>query len=138
MNLNILKFGALLACLAAPVAAHAQGVIGGAANGAEQGNEAAGPLGAVVGGAAGAVIGGIDGLLGIDQRPRFRQYVVTQNRPSYQYRETVGVGVVLPQSGVEYYDVPEEYGTRGYQYTIINGQTVLIDRRSRKIVQILD
>ena len=138
MKHNVLKYGALLLCLAAPISANAQGVLGGAANGAEEGNEAAGPLGAVVGGAAGAVVGGIDGLLGIEQRPRFRQYVVTQHRHSYQYQDQIGLGVILPPSGIDYYDVPEEYGARGYQYTVVNGQTVLIDRRSRKIVQIID
>ena len=138
MTNKLLTYGALLMCLAAPISASAQGIIGGAANGAEKGNDAAGPVGAIVGGAVGAVTGGIDGLLGLNQRPRFREYVVTQHRPSYAFQENVGVGIILPPTGVEYYDVPMEYGAQGYQYTIVNGQTVLIERRSRKIVQIID
>ena len=35
------------------------------------------------------VVGGVAGVLGVDERPRFRSYVVEQRRPSYQYREDV-------------------------------------------------
>jgi hypothetical protein len=108
MIINMLKFGAVLLSLSllAPIGAQAQGVVGGAANGADQGNAVAGPVGAVVGG----VTGGVDGLLGIDQRPRFRDYVVREHHPSYQYSEAVRTGAVLPMDGVVYYDVPPEYG----------------------------
>ena len=61
-----------LAFLALSGAAVAQGVIRGAAEGSREGNHAAGPVGAVVGGVAGAVGGGAAGLIGVDQRPRFR------------------------------------------------------------------
>lgn len=67
---------ATIAFIALTGVAAAQGVIGGAAEGAHDGNRAAGPAGAVVGGAAGAVVGGVAGLLGVDQRPRFRDYAV--------------------------------------------------------------
>jgi hypothetical protein len=67
------------------------------------------PAGAVVGG----VSGGIDGLLGIDQRPRFRYYARREQRPSYQYQEEVREGAILPQGGLEYYEVPPEHGVRG-------------------------
>lgn len=59
----------------------------------------AGPVGATVGG----VVGGMVGVLGVDERPRFRSYVAEQRRPSYQYREDVRVGVELPKDGVKYY-----------------------------------
>ena len=138
MTNNILKCSTLLILLLAPISAQAQGIVGGATNGVEQGNDAAGPVGAVVGGVVGAVTGGIDGLLGIDQRPRFREYVISQHRPSYQYRENVQVGVMLPPDGVEYYDVPSEYGVSKYRYTVINKQTVLVDPRTHQIVQIIE
>ncbi|MBV8836335.1 MAG: hypothetical protein JO000_07340 [Alphaproteobacteria bacterium] len=59
----------LFAMAAAPLAAQAQGVPGGAAHGFQEGNRIAGPVGAVVGTAVGGVIGGVEGVFGIDHRP---------------------------------------------------------------------
>ena len=129
---------AILAVLAIPSLAAAQGVPGGAAQGARDGERAAGPVGAVVGGVIGGVVGGVAGVLGVDARPRFRSYVVEQRRPSYQYREDVRVGVVLPEDGITYYEVPQEYGARDYRYTVVNGRTVLVEPRTRRIVEIVE
>ena len=129
---------ALVAVLALPSLALAQGVPGGIERGARDGERAAGPVGAVVGGVIGGVVGGVAGVLGVDQRPRFRSYVVEQRRPSYQYREEVRVGVVLPEDGVTYYDVPQEYGVSGHRYTVVNGRTVLVEPRTRRIVEIVE
>jgi len=129
---------ALLATVALPVAANAQGVPGGIERGSREGERAAGTVGGVVGGVIGGVVGGVTGVLGIDQRPRFRSYVVEQHRPSYQYREDVRVGAVLPEQGVTYYEVPQEYGARDYRYTVVNGRTVLVEPRSRRIVEIVE
>jgi hypothetical protein len=117
--------------------AHAQGVVGGAARGVEEGGRAAGPPGAVVGGAVGAVTGGVAGLLGVDQRPRFREYVVHEHVPSYRWRGHVAVGEVLPTEGVTYYEVPAEYGVRGYRYTVVNDEPVLVDPHTRRIVEVI-
>ena len=119
-------------------AAFAQGVVRGAAEGSREGNHAAGPVGAVVGGAAGAVAGGIAGLLGDDQRPRFRDYATHRHHNSYTYDRPVDVGVVLPDDGVTYYEVPPEYDVPVYKYAIVNGRTVLVDPRTHRIVQIID
>jgi hypothetical protein len=83
-------------------------------------------------------VGGVAGVLGADERPRFRSYVVEQRRPSYTYREDVRVGAVLPEAGVEYYEVPQEYGVRDYRYTVVNGRTVLVEPRTRRVVEIID
>ena len=80
----------------------------------------------------------VAGVLGVDERPRFRTYVVEQRRPSYQYREDVRIGAVLPEQGVTYYDVPPEYGARDYRYTVVNGRTVLVEPRTRRIVEIVE
>jgi Protein of unknown function (DUF1236) len=123
--------------VALPGLARAQGVPGGAAEGAAQGGAAAGLPGAIVGGVVGGVAGGVTGVLGVDQRPRFRSYVVEQRPPSYEYREEVRVGAQLPSEGVTYYEVPAEYGVRGYRYTVVNRRPVLVDR-SHRIVDIID
>ena len=137
MRSNALIAISVAAVLALPGIAQAQGVPGGAAEGAAQGGAAAGLPGAIVGGAVGGVAGGVAGVLGIDQRPRFRAYVVEQHRPSYTYREQVRVGVQLPAQGVQYYEVPAEYGVRGYRYTVVNQRPVLVDR-SRRIVEVIE
>ena len=129
---------AVIVAVFLPVASHGQGVPGGVERGARDGERAAGPVGAVVGGVIGGVVGGVTGVLGVDERPRFRSYVVEQRRPSYQYREDLRVGAVLPDDGVTYYDVPPEYGVREYRYTVVNGRTVLVEPRSRRIVEIVE
>ena len=131
---RFIGIAALVAAVALPVVAQAQGVPGGVERGSRDGERAAGPVGAVVGG----VVGGVAGVLGVDERPRFRSYVVEQRRPSYQYREDVRIGAVLPEDGVTYYDVPPEYGARDYRYTVVNGRTVLVEPRSHRIVEIVE
>jgi Protein of unknown function (DUF1236) len=128
----------LAAMVALPAAAYAQGVPGGVERGSREGERAAGPIGAVVGGVIGGVVGGVNGVLGIDQRPRFRSYVVEQRRPSYEYNETIRIGAVLPEDGVTYYDVPSEYGARDYRYTVVNGRTVLVEPRTHRIVEVIE
>jgi hypothetical protein len=135
---RFIGIAALAAIVVLPLAAQAQGVPGGVAQGSREGERAGGPVGAIVGGVIGGVVGGVNGVLGVDERPRFRSYVVEQRRPSYQYREDLRIGAVLPEEGVTYYDVPQEYGVREYRYTVVNGRTVLVEPRSRRIVEIVE
>jgi hypothetical protein len=135
---RFIGIAALVAAVALPVVAQAQGVPGGVERGSRDGERAAGPVGAVVGGVIGGVVGGVAGVLGVDERPRFHSYVVEQRRPSYQYQEDVRIGAVLPEEGVTYYEVPPEYGARDYRYTIVNGRTVLVDPRTHRIVEVVE
>jgi Protein of unknown function (DUF1236) len=139
MKTKLLVSTLFIAALAMPFAAQAQGTVRGMERGAAEGNRAAGPVGAVVGGTVGAVAGTIGGILGVEARPRFREYVVHERLPSYRYDSDFRVGAILPESGVTYYDVPAEYHVRdGYRYTYINDHAVLVDPRTRQIVQIID
>jgi len=135
---RFIGIAAVAATIALPVAAQAQGVPGGVERGSREGERAAGPVGGLVGGVIGGVVGGVNGVLGVDQRPRFHSYVVEQRRPSYHYREDVRVGAVLPEEGVTYYDVPQEYGVRDYRYTVVNDRTVLVDPRTHRIVEVVE
>ncbi|WP_438273589.1 DUF1236 domain-containing protein [Nitrobacter sp.] len=135
---RIIGTTAVAIALVLPASAIAQGVPGGIERGAREGERAAGPVGAVVGGTIGGVVGGVAGVLGVDQRPRFRHYVVEQHRPSYRYREEVRVGAVLPEAGVTYYEVPAEYGAPQYRYTVVNDRTVLVDPRTHRIVDVIE
>ena len=80
----------------------------------------------------GGVAGGIGGLLGVDQAPRFHDYVIREHRSSYHYSED-------PQVGMVFYQVPQEYRVSPrYRYTIINERPVLVDPRTRRVVQVID
>jgi hypothetical protein len=152
---NTILTGSLIAALSVlPLTVQAQvlqGTENGAAEGAAQGNAAAGPIGGLVGGAVGAGVGAATGavgtatgivgsIFGADERPRFHDYVEQEHYPSYRWRHPLRVGAVLPRRGVTLYDVPEEYrGAHGrYRYARVNDRTVLVDPRSRRVVDIID
>ena len=128
--------GAVFGALMIPVAANAQtsGVAAGATAGAIGGAIVGGPVGFVVGGVGGAVIGGITD----STQPEFRTYVVQQKTPSYTYAQPVVVGAELPEQGVTYYEVPPQYGAPQYRYTVVNNRTVLVDPRTRRVVQVIE
>jgi hypothetical protein len=127
------------AMFALPAAALAQGTIRGAQEGAAEGGAAAGPIGAIIGGTVGAATGTVGGILGVDDRPRFREYVVRERVPSYAVHEEVRVGAVLPPSGVTYYQVPTEYHVApSYRYTVVNEHPVIVEPRTRRIVEVID
>jgi hypothetical protein len=78
------------------------------------------------------------GGIAVDPRPAFREYIVRERVPNYTIQDRVIVGGVLPETGVTYYDVPQTYGVTPYRYTVVNGQTVLVEPRSRRIVQVVE
>ena len=140
MMKRVLGAVALLCVIAVP--ALAQGVVQGSRQGEAAGERVGGPvggvLGSVIGGVVGGVNGAIDGIMGRDARPRFREYVARENRPSHTFGNDVRVGVMLPDTGVTYYEVPAEYGTRGYRYTVLNGRYVLVDPTTNRVVEVID
>jgi hypothetical protein len=83
MKSHVLIATTFFVALALP--ANAQGVPGGVAHGAYQGNRIAGPVGSVVGGAVGGAIGGVEGLLGINHQ--YRAYYDVPRR-SYRPRKS--------------------------------------------------
>jgi hypothetical protein len=94
-----------------------------------------GPAVATIGGAVGGVVAG---LMGVDQRPRFHEYVIQQHRVSNRYNQPVAVGDVLP-GPAQYYDIPPEFGEHGYyRYAIVNDRTVIVDPLTRVVVQVVD
>jgi Protein of unknown function (DUF1236) len=136
---NMRNIGAILAVaglFSFPLTAQAQGVPEGAARGAQQGGNAAGPLGAAVGG---GVAGGVAGLLGVDQRPRFREYVIGEHIPSSRTSQPVTVGMVLPSTGITLYAIPQEFGVPPeYRYAVVNQKVVLVEPRTREIVEVVN
>jgi Protein of unknown function (DUF1236) len=76
--------------------------------------------------------------IAVDQRPAFREYIVRERVPNYTIPDRVIVGGVLPEVGVTYYDVPQTFGATPYRYTVVNGKTVLVEPRTRRIVQVVE
>ena len=130
MRTKLLVSITALAFVALPFAAQAQGTVRGAQEGAEAGGRAAGPVGAAA--------GTVGAILGVEDRPRFREYVVRERIPSYRYEHELRVGVILPEQGVTYYEVPAEYHVTGYRYTYVNDRPVLVEPRTRRVVEIID
>jgi hypothetical protein len=120
MRNGLLAIAAIAAAISAPIAAQAQNEI---------------TTGVVRGGAV--VINENEGIAA-DQRPAFREYIIRERVPNYVIPDRVVVGGVLPETGVTYYDVPQTFGVTPYRYTVVNGSTVLVEPRSRRIVQVVE
>src|SRR6202012_2577983 len=121
MRSKLLAIAAIAGAISVPVAAQAQSEI---------------TTGVVRGGPV-AVDDDVDGIT-VDQRPAFRQYVIREHVPNYTIPDRVIVGGVLPEAGVTYYDVPQTYGVTPYRYTVVNGETILVEPRTRRIVQVIE
>jgi hypothetical protein len=121
MRNRILAIAAIAGAVSAPVAAQAQSEI---------------TTGVVRGGSV-VIDEDVDGIA-VDRRPAFREYIVRERVPNYTVPDRVIVGGVLPEAGVTYYDVPQTFGATPYRYTVVNGQTVLVEPRTRRIVQVVE
>jgi uncharacterized protein DUF1236 len=119
MQYRILAIAAVAAALGAPATTLAQSVTVGVAPG------------------PGVAVTESEGIT-VAQRPAFREYVVRERVPTYTIPDRVVVGTVLPEAGVTYYDVPQTFGATPYRYTVVNGETVLVEPRTRRIVQVLE
>ena len=73
-----------------------------------------------------------------EQRSAFRTYVIEQELPDFEVADDIAVGRVLPEAGITYYDVPQQFGSTTYRYTVVNSRTVLIDPHTRRVMQVLD
>lgn len=111
--------------------AAAGGAVAGAATGAVVGALIGGPVGAVVGGAVGTTSGATAGAI-IDPPEVARTYIAANpGTPIYLDGEVV-VGAGVPDT-VVLQPIPDY----DYQYVYINGQPVLVDPGSRKIVYVM-
>ena len=82
--------------------------------------------------------GPVVGVIADDYVPTFRRYVVEERVPSYTIPDRVVVGTTLPEAGIVYYDVPERFGATAYRYTVVNDRPVLVEPRTRRIIQVID
>lgn len=122
---------ALAACQTDPGTGLASGAVGGAVIGGVVG----GPVGAAVGGLAGATVGGV---LTAEETGRVRTYVAAQQSPSLRIAEPLVVGQPAP-SRARLSPIPASVSLRNpYSYTVVNDRTVLVDPRTRRIVEIIE
>ena len=121
MRNKILAIAAIAGAISAPIAAQAQSDTVGVVRGSDVVVTETDPIGIVP-----------------DQRPAFREYVIRERVPTYTIPDRVIVGGVLPEAGVTTYDVPQTFGATPYRYTVVNGRTVLVEPRSRRIVQVVE
>jgi hypothetical protein len=122
MRNQLMAIAAIAAALGAPVAAQAQSDM---------------TVGVV---RSGTIVNdpvAVDGIAA-EQRSAFREYIVREQVPTYTVPDRIVVGATLPDAGVTIYDVPQTFGATPYRYTVVNGQTVLVEPRSRRIVQVLE
>ncbi len=99
------------------------GVVGGAA------------AGAVVGGPVGAVVGGVvGGAMGSALEPEVRTYVQRERVPSVRVDREVIVGEPLP-SQVRLHSVPRH---PKYRFAMVNGQRVIVEPQSRRVIEIIE
>jgi hypothetical protein len=74
-----------------------------------------------------------------EDRPRFHEFIVKQHHPSFRFKDEVRVGVILPEAGLTYYDVPAEYHVApGYRYAVVNDRVVIVDPRTHRIEEIIE
>lgn len=107
------------------------GAVAGAATGAVAGALVAGPVGAAVGGVAGAATGGTLGAV-IDPPEAVRTYVSTNPTETVYLDGEVVVGAGLPET-VAVREIPDYE----YRYVYVNGQPVLVEPQSRRIVYVM-
>jgi hypothetical protein len=123
MRNRLMAIAAIAGALGAPVAAQAQSDM---------------TVGVVRGG--GTVVNepaAVEGIA-VAQRPAFREYIVREQVPTYTVPDRIVVGATLPDAGVTIYDVPQTFGATPYRYTVVNGRTVLVEPRTRRIVQVIE
>jgi hypothetical protein len=120
MRNRILSIAAIAGALGAPISAQAQSDTVGIVRG------------------SGVVVTETDSMIVPEQRSAFREYVVRERVPTYTIPDRVVVGGVLPEAGITYYDVPQTYGPTTHRYTVVNGQTVLVEPRTRRVIQVIE
>jgi hypothetical protein len=106
-------------------ASTATGAVGGAAAGAVVG----GPVGAVVGGTVGAAVGAA-----AEPPAEVRTYVTRESAPSVRVTEKVVVGEPLPAT-VVLRPVPNH---ADYSFAVVNDRRVIVEPKTRKVIQIIE
>jgi hypothetical protein len=134
MTQRIVSFGAILAILVLPLAAHAQPAGGAAA----QGGLATGAATGAPKEAGGAVDAAASAILSPDQSMKIHQYARKEKTPSVNVTEKLAVGAIPPIKA-ELYPLPADIGVKGdYRYSVVNDHMVLVEAKTHKVAQIIN
>lgn len=130
MKKYLLVSAIALSGLFVPLTGFAQeGAVPGAIGGAAAGAAIGGPAGAAVGGVAGAAAGAM-----ATPPDEVRTYVLREDAPSVRVEREVVVGSELPDT-VVIRPVPK-YET--YSYAVVNDRRVIVEAKTRKVIQIVE
>lgn len=131
MNSKLLIVAAAATSILGGSAFAANSTITGAAGGAVTGAVVGGPVGAAVGGVAGAIVG-----TAIAPPERVVTYVQQQPMPADDVviQDRIVVGHELPAS-IAVTPVPED---PTYAYAVVNHQRVIVQPKTRKVVQVVE
>jgi hypothetical protein len=77
------------------------------------------------------------GILTGNERPRFREFAIREQKQGFRAQTDVKVGTLVPEN-VTLFDVPMEYGAAQYRYTVLNHRPVLVDPNTRAIVEVVE
>lgn len=101
----------------------------GAAEGAATGAAVGGPVGAVVGGVVGGTVG-----LATEVPADVLSFVTRERVPSVAYREEIVVGAPVRRE-VQLRTIPRH---KDYRFAVINNKRVIVEPKSRRIIQIVE
>jgi hypothetical protein len=76
-------------------------------------------------------------MLAANQKPQFLTYVNRQRPISRPLPRRVSVGNVLPDSGLLHYDIPLSYGLGLFRFTVVDGETVIVDPTTSRAVEVI-
>jgi hypothetical protein len=79
-----------------------------------------------------------DAVVPVDERPKLLAYVKRQQPISRSLPTRLAVGDVLPDSGLIYYDIPMSYGLWPFRFTVVDGETVILDPATSRAVDVID
>jgi hypothetical protein len=79
---------------------------------------------------------GVSVQIGPQERTRIKEYVVKEKRPATKFPSgfSFSIGSTIPQE-VEVYDIPDH---RDHAYVIVEGKPVLVERRTRRVIEYVD
>lgn len=101
------------------------------------GGQTAPSTGPGTGGTAGTQAESGKDPLAADNTDKFQEFVNGEHRTSSATRVEPKVGVVVPED-VKFFVIGPQWNMTGYMYTLMNGKTVIVDRSTRKIVQVVN
>ena len=75
--------------------------------------------------------------IAVEVAPEVREYVVREGRSSVRVDSDIIVGATLPET-VDVYEIEDVPTGASYRYAVVNDRSVIVEPRSRRVMEILD